>query len=49
MKSPAERKRDERTRMRAQGFVLFQGWIRPQDRPKVQRYLARVNSTKGPL
>lgn len=46
MKSPAERKRDERERMRALGFVLRQFWIHPKDWERVQKYLARVNKRR---
>jgi hypothetical protein len=42
MKSTAQRKRDERERMRALGLVLRQFWVHPQDWPRVQKYLARV-------
>ena len=35
MKSAAERKQDERERMRAQGFVLQQRWIHPEAREQV--------------
>ena len=41
-KSAAERKRDERNRMRALGFVLRQMWVHPKDWQRVQKYLARV-------
>ncbi len=41
MKPPAQRKRDERERMRALGLVLRQFWVHPQDWPRVQKYLAR--------
>jgi hypothetical protein len=41
-KSVAERKRDERERMRDAGFVLRQFWVHPQDWPRVQRYLTRL-------
>lgn len=43
MKSAAERKADERARMRSRGFVLRQFWVHPKDWPLVQRYLLRVN------
>ena len=48
MKSPAERKRDERIRMRVRGFVLKQFWIHPKDWERVQRYLLRVNKRREP-
>jgi len=34
-KSVAERKRDERERMRKSGFVLRQFWVHPKDWPRV--------------
>jgi len=46
MKSAAERKRDERERMRAQGYVLRQFWVHPQDWARVQSYLLRVNKRR---
>jgi hypothetical protein len=41
--SVAERKRAERTRMRALGLVLRQFWVHPKDWPRVQRYLERIS------
>jgi hypothetical protein len=41
MKDSAERKRDERKRMRKAGFVLRQFWIHPKDWLRVQKYLQR--------
>ena len=35
MKTVAQRKRDERDRMRAQGYVLQQRWIHPEARAQV--------------
>jgi hypothetical protein len=46
MKDAAERKRDERDRMRAEGYVLRQIWVKPKDWPRVQKYLARFQSAK---
>ena len=46
MKPPAERKRDERERMRSRGFVLRQFWVHPSDWPLVQKYLLRVNKRR---
>lgn len=43
MKSPAERKADERERMRDSGFILRQIWVKPRDWKRVQKYLDRVN------
>jgi len=47
MKSPAERKRDERERMRAAGFVLRQFWVHPKDWLKFQNYLHRMNKRRA--
>lgn len=41
MKTAAERKRDERRRMRAAGFVLRQLWVHPLDWPAVRAYVER--------
>jgi hypothetical protein len=41
MKDPAERKRDERKRMRKAGYVLRQFWVHPRDWLRVQKYLQR--------
>jgi hypothetical protein len=46
-RSNAERKADERTRMRALGFVLRQAWVHPKDWERVQTYLVRVNKRRG--
>ena len=46
-KSDAERKADERARMRKLGYVLRQFWVHPQDWPSVKRYLERVNKRRG--
>ena len=45
-KSPAERKADERARMRAAGFVLRQFWVHPKDWDRVQTYLKRANKRR---
>jgi hypothetical protein len=47
MKDSAERKRDERTRMRAEGYVLRQFWVHPKDWVRVQTYLRRVNKRRA--
>jgi hypothetical protein len=39
VKPDAERKRDERERMRARGYVLRQVWVHPDDAAKVQRQI----------
>jgi hypothetical protein len=46
-KAAAERKRQERKRMYDQGYVLRHVWVRAADWPRVQKYLARVNSERG--
>lgn len=46
-KSVAERKRDERDRMRDRGFVLRQFWVHPKDWPRVQKYLLRIFNARG--
>lgn len=46
-KSVAERKADERARMRKLGYVLRQFWVHPQDWPRVKKYLERVNARRG--
>lgn len=45
-KTAAERKQDERERMRARGFVLRQVWVHPKDWERVRTYLARVNKAR---
>lgn len=45
-KTAAERKQDERERMRARGFVLRQVWVHPKDWERVKAYLARVNKAR---
>ena len=46
-RTAAQRKADERERMRARGFVLRQIWVHPKDWPRVQKYLARVLKQRG--
>lgn len=45
-KTAAERKQDERERMRARGFVLRQVWVHPKDWERVKVYIARVNKAR---
>lgn len=45
-KTAAERKQDERERMRARGFVLRQVWVHPEDWERVQKYIARVKKRR---
>lgn len=47
MKSDAERKRDERQRMRAKGLVLVQVWVHPENRERLRKYVARLNKQRG--
>jgi hypothetical protein len=44
MKDPAERKRDERKRMRKAGYVLRQFWVHPKDWQRVRKYLQRFKN-----
>lgn len=46
-KTPAERKQDERERMRALGYVLRQVWVHPDDWQRVKAYLAKVNKARA--
>lgn len=46
-KSPAERKREERERMRSKGFSLRQVWVHPRDWPLISKYLARVRKNRS--
>jgi hypothetical protein len=43
----AARKRLERERMRAEGYVLRQIWVRPADWSRVQKYLGRLKMATG--
>ena len=42
MKNAAERKRDERERMRKAGFVLRQFWVHPKDWSRVSKFLTKL-------
>jgi hypothetical protein len=42
MKSDAERKADERTRMRARGYILRHLWVHPSDWERVKKFIARL-------
>ena len=46
-KPPAERKQDERARMRAAGFVLRQVWVHPADWPLVKKLTERLAAKRG--
>lgn len=39
MKTAAELKRIDRARKREQGYVLKQIWVRPNNWPKIKKYL----------
>jgi hypothetical protein len=41
-KDAAERKREERSRMRDKGYVLRQIWVHPDDWKKVKDYVLRI-------
>ena len=45
-KSAAERKQDERDRMRDHGFVLRQFWVHPKDWERVRTYLTRTYNAR---
>jgi len=47
MKSPAQRKRDERKRMRKAGYVLRQFWVHPKDWARVAKYLQRIKNGRA--
>lgn len=37
----ADRKKADRERLRKEGFVLKQIWVRPQDWPRIKAYIER--------
>lgn len=43
----AERKRDERERMRDRGFVLKQFWVHPSDWERVKAHLEKLLRKRG--
>ena len=45
-KGDAQRKRDERQRMRGKGFVLKHSWVHPDDWPTVSRYINSLKSMR---
>lgn len=47
MKTPAERKADERRRQREAGRVVVQVWIYPEDKPKLAHYIKRLNERRS--
>jgi hypothetical protein len=47
-KSAAQRKADERTRMRSLGLVLRQVWVHPKDWERVRRYIERLLKRRVP-
>ena len=42
MRTAAQRKADERKRMRSLGLVLRQVWVHPKDWPRVRKYIDRL-------
>ncbi len=46
-KSDAERKQQERDRMRERGYVLRQFWVHPKDWERASTYLRRINKKRG--
>jgi hypothetical protein len=48
-RTPAERKQDERARMRQAGYVLRQVWVHPHDWERVKAQLLRVNAKREKL
>lgn len=49
MKDAAQRKRDERDRMRAEGYVLRQFWVHKKDWNRVHKYLLAINKRRAKL
>jgi hypothetical protein len=47
LKTVNERKAAERARMRAKGYILRQFWVHPADWARVQKYLLRINASRG--
>lgn len=45
-KTPAERKQDERDRMRALGFVLRQAWVHEDDVERFTKYVERLRKRR---
>jgi hypothetical protein len=46
-KTAAERKQDERERMRERGYVLRQFWVHPLDAERVRSYVDRLNRKRS--
>ncbi len=46
MKTPTQRKADERNRHRALGRTPVQVWVHPEDREKVAHYIRRLNDRR---
>lgn len=46
-KTAAERKADERERMRAQGFVLRQAWVHEDDVERFAKYVERLRTSSS--
>lgn len=47
-RTAAQRKAAERARLREQGFVLKEVWVRPDDWPRLQAYAARLAGPVAP-
>jgi len=46
-KTAAQRKADERKRMRVRGYVLRQFWVHPDDWNRVRAYLTKINKQRN--
>jgi len=46
-KTPAQRKADEREKMRSKGFVLRQVWVHPKDWAHVKAHIQRLLKRHG--
>ncbi len=44
MKTASERKRNERLRKRADGYVLKQIWVKPERWDKIKKFIGRENN-----
>lgn len=45
-KTAVERKADERARLRALGRVPIEAWVHPEDRERIQAFIARLNKAR---
>lgn len=46
MKTTAQLKAEQRDRMRSEGYVLKQIWVKPRQWARIKRYLERANGSK---